>query len=100
LEERAPFAPAALNTLTDPTGTFLFGAKNVDLRQVLSMKHLALLHRIRTAAIEERSASEKDEDVDPEFSQGWNLSDQEERGLYTIVPNSRKLAHGYPLDHA
>ena len=92
LEERSRSAPAALNDLTDPTGTFLFGPKNVDLRQVLSMKQLALLHRIRTAAIEEGSASEKDEDVDPELSRGWNLSDREEK---QGVP----LLRGSKLDH-
>ena len=93
LEERALSATAALNALTDPTGTFLFGAKNVDLRQVLSMKHLALLHRIRTADIEERSASDKDEDVDPEFSQGWNLSDQEEKQDVPLLRGSKLDRH-------
>ena len=78
LAERPPSAPATLGEVTDQYGTFVFGPKYVDLRQVLSKRNLSLLHRIRTAPISERSTCENDEGVEPGFSCGYDEARQEE----------------------
>ena len=90
LAERSPSAPATLGEVTDQYGTFLFGPKYVDLRQVLSKRNHSLLHRIRTAPLSEKPTSENDEGDDPEYSRGFDEARQEEEQDVPLL-KGRKL---------